>query len=180
MGHKNKEKQLEYQKKWRAKRKADPELLAKAREYQRNYQRIWNNKPENRAKSRKASLAHYYKNRKANCDASHWRNVKRRYGITKEQYEQIIAVQGGGCALCGIPVQSSGKRLSIDHCHNSTVVRGVLCEPCNVLLGSVDAKPGWIEKVQDYLLNNPAAKVVIAKCAEVEPTGFTSKNRWQS
>lgn len=179
MGHKNKERKLEYQRKWRAKQRADPDLLAKAREYQRTYLLAWKAKPENRAKMRKASLACYYRNRAANCEASHWRNVKRRYGITKEQYEQIIAVQGGGCALCGVSQQPSGKRLSIDHCHNSTVVRGVLCEPCNVLLGSVEAKPGWIAQAQEYLLKNPAAQVVDAKCASIERRGFTKESGWQ-
>ncbi len=172
------QKELEYLKRWREKRNSDPELVKKARDYHREYMLKWRNIPKNRAKSRKASLATYYKNREVQCERSHWRNVKRKYGITKEQYEQLLSLQNGRCAICGKEKQTSGKRLGIDHCHNSALVRGILCESCNALLGSIEAREDWMSKAQNYLTNPPAFSLFKAQCAETQATGFTGESRW--
>jgi hypothetical protein len=62
-----------------------------------------------------------------------WNKLKERYGITKEQYEQMLEAQNGGCAICKSP--SKGGVLHVDHCHASGVVRGLLCPECNKALG---------------------------------------------
>lgn len=55
----------------------------------------------------------------------------RKYGIdiTEEEYAHKLEEQGGVCAICGFPPVS--KRLSVDHCHRSKKVRGLLCYHCN-------------------------------------------------
>ena len=62
-----------------------------------------------------------------------------RYGIRPEDYERLLDEQGGTCAACGEPetYQRNGKtvRLSVDHCHETGLVRGLLCGRCNRALG---------------------------------------------
>ena len=58
----------------------------------------------------------------------------RRYGLTAASYVKILLAQNGVCAICaGGP--GSRKRFSVDHCHDSNEVRGLLCNSCNVALG---------------------------------------------
>lgn len=61
-------------------------------------------------------------------------HLKRAYGLTLEQYDQMFEVQGGVCAICNGP-ETNGKRLSVDHDHKTGRIRGLLCHKCNGLLG---------------------------------------------
>lgn len=59
-----------------------------------------------------------------------------RYGITAEQYDTMLAHQGGVCAICGASEPGGKARVwHVDHCHTSNRVRGLLCGPCNRGLG---------------------------------------------
>ena len=65
--------------------------------------------------------------------------LRRTFGITLEQYKAMLKKQHGVCAICGNPETSTyrGKlrHLSVDHCHKTKKVRGLLCNDCNVALG---------------------------------------------
>jgi len=80
------------------------------------------------------------------------RHLIQRYGITVEQYMEILDKQGGLCKICGEP--SKRLKLSVDHCHNSKKIRGLLCERCNTLLGRVKDNPVILENAAKYLRNN--------------------------
>lgn len=62
--------------------------------------------------------------------------LKLRYGLTFEQWEQIREVENYACMICGITEDEMGKKLDVDHCHDTGKVRGVLCNPCNNVLGT--------------------------------------------
>ncbi|RYF50587.1 MAG: hypothetical protein EOO38_05305 [Cytophagaceae bacterium] len=56
--------------------------------------------------------------------------------ITNEQYQEMLAKCGGLCQLCGNPetnydIRGGVKKLCIDHCHRTGVIRGLLCGRCN-------------------------------------------------
>ena len=74
-----------------------------------------------------AKHAEYHK---AHSEQTRNRKFKSTYGVTLEEYQHLLAIQKGGCATCG-----STERLSVDHCHKSGKVRGVLCGKCNSALG---------------------------------------------
>jgi hypothetical protein len=57
-------------------------------------------------------------------------HLKRRYGLTEDDVKQLIAQQGGVCAVCRIENPEH-----VDHCHRTGKVRGVLCFNCNGGLG---------------------------------------------
>lgn len=59
--------------------------------------------------------------------------LMKNYGITLADYEHILNLQGGMCAICKQP--PNGKKLLLDHCHYSKQVRGILCSRCNSGIG---------------------------------------------
>jgi hypothetical protein len=55
-----------------------------------------------------------------------------KYGMTVEKYDRMMREAGGACAICH---KQPTDRLVLDHCHESTVARGILCTQCNSGLG---------------------------------------------
>lgn len=82
-----------------------------------------------------------------------------RYGITDDDYLRMVASQGGVCVICKQP-ETGGrtKRLSVDHCHASKKVRGLLCGSCNRGLGSFRDDPSRLRAAAAYI-ENTAAKL---------------------
>lgn len=95
------------------------------------YRRRYNAKPERKAQNRRSHL-------------------QRKYGITPERYDEMLAAQGGGCALCGRPPRED-IALHVDHDHGTGAIRLLLCFPCNNLLGDAGDDPALLEKAASYL-----------------------------
>lgn len=51
-------------------------------------------------------------------------------------YDALTALQGEACAICNAPRQSR-RRLDIDHCHDTGLIRGLLCNRCNIQLSQM-------------------------------------------
>ena len=66
-----------------------------------------------------------------------WHKRFSRYGITPSIYDEMLSAQEGKCAICGIvPKEDALKRtLHVDHCHSTGMIRGLLCQNCNLMLG---------------------------------------------
>lgn len=77
-------------------------------------------------------------------------NLKKMYGITPEQYDEMMVSQGGVCAICHKTCQT-GRRLSVDHNHATGAVRALLCGKCNTAIGMFRDDPTLIGRAQDYL-----------------------------
>lgn len=75
--------------------------------------------------------------------------IKRKYGITLNQYELMLEEQKGLCKICSLP-PNKDKKLHIDHCHTTGRVRGLLCAQCNWFVGKVDKNLEIIEKLKEY------------------------------
>lgn len=94
--------------------------------------------------------------------------LKKAYGITAEDYDLMLAVQGGGCAVCGkrhgfITRRKTKGRHAVDHCHATGRVRGLLCSGCNGLLAKAGDRPELLRAAADYLefhQNHPTPFVV--------------------
>lgn len=123
------------------------ELRRREAERQRNMRA--NETPEEKEARRAAERAR----RKANPDREWKHIIKVRYGITPEQYEALLAEQGGRCAICGTeePGRTGVRKWSVDHCHTTGRVRGILCHPCNLMLGKARDNPEILRKGADYL-----------------------------
>lgn len=88
--------------------------------------------------------------------------LKRRFGITPEQYDAMLASQGGGCAICGR--KPGGRRLAIDHDHTAGGVRALLCHPCNSAIGLFGESTEWLAKAIDYLRRHKEKGVSVNGC----------------
>lgn len=97
--------------------------------------------------------------------------LRRTYGITAAEYDQIVQHQGGKCFICQ---RATGKtrRLSVDHDHRKgsgrQSVRGILCRPCNSLLGHFRDDPEIFARAINYLTSPPAHQVISGDRATME------------
>lgn len=72
-----------------------------------------------------------------------------KYGISQEQYDEMLDRQKGVCKVCGKPEE--GKALAVDHNHHTGQVRGLLCSYCNQALGLAQDSLEIVKKMVDYL-----------------------------
>ena len=86
--------------------------------------------------------------------AQHWRSWKLRheYGIDIEEYDQILEVQRGVCAICHRTGSSKRRtRLVVDHDHETGKVRGLLCDGCNRALGLLKDNADVLRSAAEYV-----------------------------
>jgi len=78
--------------------------------------------------------------------------LSRYYGLTNEGYSIILKSQNSGCAICNALVSDAlHRRLSVDHCHQTGKVRGLLCTKCNNGLGNFNDNTKLLLKAITYL-----------------------------
>lgn len=84
-----------------------------------------------------------------------WRySLKFFYGITEDNYNKMFNDQNGCCKGCGIHQSNLEKRLCVDHDHETMLVRGLLCQQCNTILGLAKDKQQILENLIEYLKIN--------------------------
>lgn len=84
-----------------------------------------------------------------------WKREKK-YGITPEQYAEMLVSQKGVCAICHQPERSRGCKgsirvLTLDHDHATNEIRGLLCDRCNRGLGYFGDDPQKLAAAITYL-----------------------------
>jgi Recombination endonuclease VII len=111
-----------------------------------------------------------------------WRHgLMSKYGLTVEQYDAMLAGQGGMCALCLAPAHGRGvhsarhngarhyaqSHWNVDHCHETGRVRGLLCHKCNVRVGAYEGllRDIGIGRLVAYLARAKNDLVPRIKCA---------------
>lgn len=78
--------------------------------------------------------------------------LKAKYGLTEEDYARMLETQNDRCAICGKPqIDSKDGRFHVDHDHKTGRVRGLLCDRCNVGLGSFEDNPQRLVLAARYL-----------------------------
>lgn len=116
----------------------------------------------------------YYRDRK-NASGKRWREknkgdkelwrkykLKHKYGITLDQYKELLEKQGGVCIACGMPpfpAFNGAVSLAVDHDHKCCAgerscgkcIRGLIHSQCNTAIGAVFDKPEVLRKLADYL-----------------------------
>lgn len=90
-------------------------------------------------------------------------------------YDDLLAAQGGVCAICGNPPKT--RRLHIDHDHATKRVRGLLCYACNRLLLVKGVTPKRLRAAADYLERGGIDLGVARWNALTEPLLLSSANR---
>jgi len=111
------------------------------REYLREYEKEYYKKPQSPVIRRRYSL-------------------KKKYGLTIEQYDEMLQKQNNVCAICQEPSLSLDprtnkvRRLAVDHCHKTGKIRGLLCSKCNKGIGLFRDNPVLFANVIKYLQEN--------------------------
>lgn len=105
--------------------------------------------------------AAYNKRRGASIDIGRDMDLWKRYRISLETYNQMLAVQGGRCKICSIHESEVTKRFCVDHDHKccpgsatcGKCIRGLLCGPCNRGIGQFLDDPEFLRRAADYLVS---------------------------
>ena len=75
----------------------------------------------------------------------------------REEYETLLQDQNSTCAICGITAEEIGKRLIVDHNHETLKVRGLLCWRCNSGLGFFKDNQAHLAMAIEYLVKHDDA-----------------------
>lgn len=103
-------------------------------------------------------------------------HLKRKYGITLEQYDEMLAKQGGVCGICRCEPRPDIS-LHVDHNHATGEIRGLLCFSCNVTVGHLREDHDRLAAVAAYLrAHDPETEMqrqrVRARLAELPPPAW--------
>jgi len=102
-----------------------------------------------KAKDPERFAANHKKRNKIWRDAHPGYEAQRKYGLTFEQYNILVAKQKGLCAICGL-----AKQLCIDHNHETNHTRGLLCRGCNASIGQLGDTVERLRAALRYLQNH--------------------------
>jgi hypothetical protein len=108
----------------------------------------YKNDPQQKVKRQKREAIRKAKKPLAKKDAE----LQRLYGITVNQYLDILSSQNGVCKICYKKCKTK-SRLSVDHDHNTGRVRGLLCNRCNRALGMFEDDTELLLSAVAYLLD---------------------------
>ena len=100
--------------------------------------------------------------KKERSSNAHGRALEQRYGITRADYWNLYRHQDGACYICR---RATGKtrRLTVDHDHATGLVRGLLCRPCNTMLGHLRDSIAAFQRAIDYLEAPPFQSMIGVK-----------------
>ena len=81
--------------------------------------------------------------------------LRRMYGITTDEYNQMLELQSGRCAVCKTD-KAGGKHnvFCVDHDHVTGKVRELLCKDCNIVLGIINDSPEHLGRLMAYILKH--------------------------
>jgi hypothetical protein len=100
----------------------------------------------------KEKKAIYSKTRREKNTKS-YRNTayKYKYGISIDEYEELLLKQNNSCDICKISQDDLNYNLVVDHCHTTKLVRGLLCRNCNLALGYLKDNIETVSSTLSYL-----------------------------
>lgn len=106
------------------------------------------------------------KGRQETPDERLTRNLWQNYKLTREQHTALVDAQQGACAICGT-APAEGKRLAVDHCHATGVVRALLCTRRNVAVGFYE---NYNRAAAEYLATYGAGNPLLKQPCPATPT----------
>lgn len=101
----------------------------------------------NSQKVKASSMAAY----KANPRKSQNARLKRKFGISIEQYDEMLKNQDGRCAICETHRSWFRQAFAVDHNHKTGKIRGLLCAACNTAIGKLKEDLEIIRRAMIYL-----------------------------
>ena len=102
---------------------------------------------KNREAMRKAQREYHQRN----PDRHRNNFLKRTFGITVDEYREMIAKRNGLCDICKSPEPGGKGNFHLDHDHTTGEIRGILCAKCNLGIGSLQDSIEILEAAANYL-----------------------------
>jgi hypothetical protein len=93
-------------------------------------------------------------------------HLRNKFGLTVEQYKQMLERQGGGCAICQSP-PTAGISLHVDHDHATGEIRGLLCVRCNNGIGLFRESAELFRSAAKYVVADAKLRSNKTSCAEL-------------
>lgn len=122
---------------------------------QRRCRECCNRKERERRSSSDRHAAYLREYRAEHRDCRRRWNLWSKYRITPDDYDNMLAAQGGVCAICTGPQDRVSKDGSywfdVDHDHRTGKVRGLLCHSCNTGIGKLKDDISVLERAAGYL-----------------------------
>lgn len=120
-------------------------IKEKSGEYYKNHKEEY----KERYQKNKEKIRNYYKT--AGKTNHKYAKIKYKYGITREEYLKLYNDQSGKCAICGKEIEVLGNETHIDHDHDTNIIRGLLCQNCNLGLGYFFDSKEILNKAAEYV-----------------------------
>lgn len=95
--------------------------------------------------------AYYLKNKDKIREYNKEYCLKKTFGITLKEYNNLFTKQDGCCAICKEHQSNFTIALAVDHNHTTQEVRGLLCSKCNMSLGLLNENITLLQAAIDYL-----------------------------
>ena len=90
-------------------------------------------------------------NRLRDYDMNRKKNLLQNYGLTVEQYAEMVSTQSYLCGICGVDFRVESRMPHVDHDHVTGKVRGILCHNCNLMLGQAKDNVETLKNAIAYL-----------------------------
>ena len=84
-----------------------------------------------------------------NKNIGRYKSIEKKYGLNKKKYLQMVIISKNKCAICKNNFKN--KEPYIDHCHKTKVIRGLLCNSCNVGLARFKDNCLLLDNAKKYL-----------------------------
>lgn len=104
-------------------------------------------------------VTHWREEKKRRKAVNHERHVRNTYGLADGEYDLLFKRQLGTCAIC-LRATGATRQLSVDHDHKTGEVRGLLCRPCNNMLGHARDSDMFFYRAARYLQQPPARGIL--------------------
>jgi len=141
-----------------------------------HYESIWRGET-NRKHKREYDLKHKGEKKKYNKRyfQEHREKMRNfhmlyRHGLSLEQIDQMLIKQNHKCQICGESLIETKR--NIDHDHKTNVIRGILCDFCNVGIGYFHDDPEILKKAIDYL--HESQNLLSGSCPNLRPRNRSS------
>lgn len=120
------------------------------KEYTKNYNKEYrkNHPPDEASRAKNYKAVKRYKATDKGKFKSYMGHIRRKFGLSEENYLIMLYQQNGKCLLCGEPI---GDDICVDHDHKTGKVRGLLHRLCNLGIGSLNDDVDMLEKAVKYL-----------------------------
>lgn len=178
-----------YKREWRERKKLDPEWMryeaertAKKNVRLKSYKSVWQKanakRPDVVARRRARAAVPAYKAwqrvyqsrpevlaagavrrkrvRQENPALAQEKHRRRKYGLSTAVVLALLDLQNNRCPICG---RLADRNSSVDHCHKTGLVRGMLCRSCNAGIGQLRDSVELLRAAIAYLLAPPGAKI---------------------